>query len=276
MIEGLVEPSLQQQIDDTALALARRGGAAILGALRERIEVEYKGDATQLADPVSSVDRAIEREARTILEAAFPSHGILGEESSVVTHPDADVVWAIDPIDGTSNFVRRYPMFGCSIGVLSRGRPISGAVWCSATPDCRPGVFHTRQGRLSLDGDALPPLARVGGPVRRLVGDVGPAPRRAAPFDRRVSGSAALECVLVAAGVLDAARFRRLWLWDVAGGIALVRAAGVPIWVGGRAGWTPFTAFHPPRRSRSGREPTLRDWHRPLLLGDLGAAGRPA
>lgn len=276
MIDELLETELQKRVDETALALARRGGEAILGALRDRIELTYKGEASRLEDPVSSVDRAVEREMRQRLAAAFPDHGIVGEESSVVTQPDADVVWAIDPIDGTSNFIRRYPMFACSIGVLHRGRPVAGAVWCSTTPDCRPGVYHTREGRLCLDDEPVSTLVRVSGPVRRLVGDVGPARRRLAPYDRRVSGSAAIECVLVAAGILDAARFRRLWLWDVAGGIALVQAAGIPVWSAGRAGWTPFTDFRVPRRSRTGREATLRDWHQPLLLGELEAAGYSA
>jgi myo-inositol-1(or 4)-monophosphatase len=106
------------------------------------------------------------------------------------------------------------------------------------------------------------------------VGDVGPARRRAAPFDRRASGSAAIECAFVAAGVLDGARFRRLWIWDVAAGVALARAAGVPVWVGTRRGWTPFARFVAPPTRAAGRRSTLRDWHRPLLLGPLETAGR--
>ena len=100
-----------------------------------------------------------------------------------------------------------------------------------------------------------------------------PPRRRVRPYDRRASGSAAVECVLVAAGVLDAARFRKLWVWDVAGGLALVRAAGVPIWTQIRRRWVPFTRFEAPARRGAGRAPTLADWHRPLLLGPLDAAG---
>jgi fructose-1,6-bisphosphatase/inositol monophosphatase family enzyme len=88
-----------------------------------------------------------------------------------------------------------------------------------------------------------------------------------------MSGSAAIECVLVAAGVLDAARFRRLWIWDVAGGVALALAANVPVWVGTRGGWRPFRRFEVPRARRADRAASLRDWHRPLLIGTLDAAG---
>ena len=140
------------------------------------------------------------------------------------------------------------------------------------TPLCRPGVYHVRDGRVFLDDEHAEAWNR--GSKRPLVGDVGPARRRARSYDRRASGSAAVECVYVAAGVLDAARFRKLWVWDVAGGLALVRAAGIPVWTQERGrGWIPFDRFEPPARPRSGREPTLADWHRPLLLGPLDAAG---
>jgi myo-inositol-1(or 4)-monophosphatase len=104
---------------------------------------------------------------------------------------------------------------------------------------------------------------------RKLVGEVGQPRRRGAPYDRRISGSASIECVMVAVGALDAARFRRLWIWDVAGGVALARAAGVPIWIPRSGSWVPFERFEPPRRTSLGRPPSLRDWHRPLLLGAL-------
>jgi len=268
-----LDDDLQERIDAAALALAQRGGEAILASLCTPIALDYKGDAALLQDPVSSIDRAIEASARELLAERFPGHGVIGEECPDDRAPDADFVWVLDPIDGTSNFVHRYPLFACSIGVLHRGQPIAGAVWCSATPDCRTGVFHTRCGKLCLDGAPVAPLVRVGGPVRRLVGDVGPARRRGPPYDRRVSGSAAIECVLVAAGVLDAARFRRLWIWDVAGGVALVQAAGIPIWVGVGRAWRPFQGFEIPRATQSRRTPGLRDWHRPLLLGPLDASG---
>jgi myo-inositol-1(or 4)-monophosphatase len=221
------------------------------------------------------VDRRIEDDIRAEIARRFPSHGIVGEERDGAPSSAQGFVWALDPIDGTTNFVRRYPLFASSIGVLYDGVPVAGAVWCSATPLCRPGVYHIRDGRVLLDDEPADVLSRRGSP-RRLVGDVGPPRRREAPFDRRASGSAAIECVLVAAGVLDAARFRKLWIWDVAGGVALVRAAGIPIWTsGGGSEWVPFERFEPPPPPRSGRQPTLAHWHRPLLLGPLEAAGVP-
>lgn len=258
------------EVAEMARRLAALAGETLLASLRARdLEVQFKG--ADFANPVSAVDKAIEDALRDILAQRFPDHAVIGEERGATPSAASGFTWALDPIDGTTNFVRRYPLFSSSIGVLYDGVPVAGAVWCSTTPLCRPGVYHVLDGKVFLDDEPADVWSR--GSKRRLVGDVGP-PRRRDSYDRRVSGSAAIECALVAARVLDAARFRRLWIWDVAGGLALVRAAGIPAWTQGRGrAWVPFDRFEPPARPRSGREPTLADWHRPLLLGPLDAAG---
>ena len=260
-----------REVAEAARDLAERAGRTLLASLEVRdLQVHFKGH--DFADPVSAVDKAIEDDLRAEIARRFPEHSVIGEERGGAPIGSEGFVWALDPIDGTTNFVRRYPLFASSIGVLWNGVPVAGAVWCSVTPLCRPGIYHVRDGRVFLDDE--PAEAWNRGSKRPLVGDVGPARRRARSYDRRASGSAAVECVYVAAGVLDAARFRKLWVWDVAGGLALVRAAGIPVWTQERGhGWIPFDRFEPPARPRSGREPTLADWHRPLLLGPLDAAG---
>jgi myo-inositol-1(or 4)-monophosphatase len=260
-----------REVSEAARDLAERAGKTLLASLEIRdLQVHFKGH--DFADPVSAVDKAIEDDLRVEITRRFPDHSIVGEERGGAPIGGEGFVWAIDPIDGTTNFIRRYPLFASSIGVLRNGVPVAGAVWCSVTPLCRPGIYHVRDGRVFLDD--LPAEAWNRGSERPLVGDVGPPRHREKPYDRRASGSAAVECAYVAAGVLDAARFRKLWIWDVAAGLALVRAAKIPIWTeveGG--GWVPFERFEPPARPRSGREPTIADWHRPLLLGALDAAG---
>lgn len=259
------------EVAQVARELAELGGKTLMASLRARdLELQFKG--ADFADPVSAVDKAIEDQIRAVLAHRFPDHAVIGEERGGAPISSSGFVWALDPIDGTTNFVRRYPLFASSVGVLYDGVPVAGAVWCSSTPLCRPGTYHIRDGTVMLDEEPAEAWSR--GSERRLVGDVGPPRRRAAPYDRRASGSAAVECVLVAARVLDAARFRKLWIWDVAGGLALARAANVPVWTQkSKGGWVPFERFEPPARPRSGREPTLADWHRPLLLGPLDAAG---
>jgi fructose-1,6-bisphosphatase/inositol monophosphatase family enzyme len=83
---------------------------------RNQPEFELKPDRS----PVTVADRAIERALRQRIAARFPDHGVLGEEEGA-TRPDAEWVWALDPIDGTKAFVGGNPLFGSLIGLLHKG-----------------------------------------------------------------------------------------------------------------------------------------------------------
>lgn len=269
--------ALLAEIEGVALDLARLGGAEIMSAFQREISVEYKtearGDAAP-TDPVSEVDRAVEQLLRERLSERFPEHGIVGEEVDDQPAPDQEFLWVVDPVDGTSNFVNGFPLFACSIGVLHRGRPVVGAVWCSTNHELRPGVYHARRGGpLRFEQGPVTP-ERPGGDVsRRLAAAPAGAPGRTATWDNRVTGSAAIECTFVAAGIFNSASFWAVRLWDVAAGATLLRAAGREVLVRGRGGWAPLQRFEAPdtvpRAAREEqREPTLRDWRQPLLVGE--------
>jgi myo-inositol-1(or 4)-monophosphatase len=76
-------------------------------------------------DPVTAADRDAERAIRDAIEAKFPDHGIVGEELGSVRR-DAEMVWVIDPIDGTRSFVAGVPVWGVLIGLLNKGKPALG------------------------------------------------------------------------------------------------------------------------------------------------------
>jgi myo-inositol-1(or 4)-monophosphatase len=81
-----------------------------------------------------------------------------------------------------------------------------------------------------------------------------------------VTGSAAIECAFVAAGLLRVARFERPNVWDVGGGVALLRAAGREVRVRAGEGWAPLERFE----GEGGAG--LRRWTRPMVLGEREAA----
>src|SRR5262249_46281369 len=100
-----------------------------------------------------------------------------------------DMVWAIDPIDGTANFVNGYPLFAASIGVLYGGGPLAGALWCAASHALRSGVYPARSGvPLSFDDQLIEPKSNLA--VRRWLAGVPNAGAGRFPWDIRVSGSA--------------------------------------------------------------------------------------
>jgi myo-inositol-1(or 4)-monophosphatase len=257
-----------REIERLAAELARLAGAEIVTGLGKLLSVRYKGEADRddlWRDPVSEVDQHVEELIRDRVAERFPEHDIVGEESEERPRLGSDFVWAVDPIDGTTNFVNGFPSFAASIGVLFRGRPVAGAVWCSSTHALRAGVYHAHlHGRFHFDDEALD--RKPNPAVRRRLAGVPGLTAESLPWESRKTGSAAIECAFVAAGLLRAALFEHPNVWDVAGGIALVLAAGGSVRVFGEAGWESFDRFVGP--AREGSAPDLRAWRKPVLLGD--------
>lgn len=236
------------EIEREAVELATLAGARITTALGRTLTVRYKGGAEgdeSLRDPVSEVDQDVEHLIRQRVAARFPGQDVLGEESEERPGRDHDVVWAVDPVDGTTNFVNGFPIFAASIGVLWRGEPVAGAVWCSTSHALRTGVYHARKGgKLSFESEAFEPVPNPA-VRRRLVGLGRGMDAEGLPGDVRRTGSAAVECAFVAAGLLGATRLETPNVWDIAGGIPLLRAAGAEVLTDQGEGWRAFKGFAP-------------------------------
>ena len=103
--------------------LADAAGTVIRPHFRSGIAIDDKADES----PVTVADRDAETAMRQLIEAAFPDHGILGEEHGAV-RLDAEFVWVLDPIDGTKAFISGVPVFGTLIALLQGGRPVLGVI----------------------------------------------------------------------------------------------------------------------------------------------------
>jgi myo-inositol-1(or 4)-monophosphatase len=265
--DTLVRTSLKE-IEEVAVELAALAGTEISRTFGKILSVRYKskteGGEISLRDPVSEVDGRIEKLIRDRIYERFPDHDIIGEEmkDKLGAH---EFLWAVDPIDGTTNFINGFPVFAASIGVLHNGCPVVGALWCSVSHALRTGVYHAREGgKLYFDHEEVTP--RLNPAVRRQLAGVPVATASSErEWETRKTGSAAVECALVAAGLMQAARFASPNLWDVAGGLALVRAAkrDVRHWRDGK--WIAMREFTP-MRGLDGIE-DLRHWHGSLVIG---------
>ncbi len=98
-----------------------------LAHFRSGMAVESKRDLS----PVTAADRQAEAAMRALIEADFPDHGILGEETGP-KNLDAQYIWVLDPIDGTNSFVAGMPVFTTLIALLRYGIPILGLMDCPA------------------------------------------------------------------------------------------------------------------------------------------------
>ena len=106
-----------------AAALADRARDVMAAALAKRPSIELKPDSSYVTD----TDKGIERALRTMIEKAYPSHGIIGEEYGN-HNASAEHVWVLDPIDGTAAFVAGLPVFGTLIALVHGGTPVVGII----------------------------------------------------------------------------------------------------------------------------------------------------
>jgi myo-inositol-1(or 4)-monophosphatase len=211
------------------------------------------------------VDGRIEHLIRGRIRERFPDHDVIGEEMKDRLGREHEYLWAVDPIDGTTNFVNGFPVFAASIGVLREGRPVVGALWCSISHALRSGIYHAYEGGpLRFDGDNVTPKLNPA-VRRRLAGMPEPIASVEAGWETRKTGSAAVECALVAAGLMQVARFAAPNIWDVAGGLALVNAGHCEARVHDGQGWAPMHGFAP-MRGPEGIE-DLRHWRGSLVVG---------
>jgi myo-inositol-1(or 4)-monophosphatase len=220
-----------------AIKAARSAGNIIVRSMDrlDRIEIASKG---AINDFVTSVDRASEAEIIHHIQKAYPDHAILGEETG--SHAGSninDVVWIIDPLDGTLNFVHGFPQFSISIGVQIRGIMEHGVVY---NPVSNELFTATRGSGAQLDGRRIrvsdcktmeTALIGTGFAYKRTNETLEIAMARLSAVlekcgDIRRAGSAALDLAYVAAGRLDGFWEVGLASWDVAAGALLVREAG--------------------------------------------------
>ncbi|HUB88663.1 MAG TPA: inositol monophosphatase family protein [Dyella sp.] len=116
---------MNEQRWEAALKAAREAAEAAAEVIRHYwcrgVDVEIKSDAT----PVTIADREAEQAIRAILAPALPGAAIYGEEFGL-DNEGADLLWLVDPLDGTKSFVRRTPFFSTQIALMQRGELVLG------------------------------------------------------------------------------------------------------------------------------------------------------
>jgi myo-inositol-1(or 4)-monophosphatase len=222
-----------QPLLNIAVRAARRAGDIIVRALPrlDGLEIHTKGRN----DYVSEVDRAAEADIIETVRRLHPDHAFLGEESGA--SGDHEVVWIIDPLDGTTNFLHGNPVFAVSIGVQIRGRMEHAVVF----DPMRQELFTASRGDgAQLDGRRIRvskqttlegSLIATGFPFRadspwidEYLAMLREVMTKAAGLRR--PGAAALDLAYLAAGRVDGFWELGLKPWDTAAGSLLITEAG--------------------------------------------------
>ena len=219
-----------------ALRAARKAGDLIVRASDELDRVGHQ--AKGVADYVTEVDIAAEQEILYQLGKAYPDHAFLAEESGQTGNAKSDHLWVIDPLDGTSNFMRGIPHYCVSIACIVDGRLAHAVVF----DPVRQEEFTASRGRgAQLNGHRLRVSNRtdlrecllgtgipfLGHEQQRLPQYTQTLAELAAQcIGIRRAGAAALDLAYVAAGRFDGFWETGLERWDIAAGALIIKEAG--------------------------------------------------
>lgn len=217
-----------------AVRAARSAGTVISRSFEQhdKLEVELKGTN----DFVSNVDLAAESVVIDTIQKAYPDHCIVSEERGVINGDNTDYQWIIDPLDGTTNFVKGIPHFCVSIALKVKGKldqavvfdPIRGELFTASRG--KGAQLNGFRIRVSPSKELNGTILATGFPFKQKQHTDAYFNMFKALFtktaDIRRAGSAALDLAYVAAGRIDGFFELGLKPWDTAAGELLIIEAG--------------------------------------------------
>ncbi len=219
----------------TALQAARAGADTLRGLWGHRLDVEQK----ELFDFVTNADKLAEQSVLGVIRGKHPDHAILAEESAGDFSQAAQtpgVLWVVDPLDGTTNYIHGFPHVAVSVAALVDGRPSAGVIIDVTRKEefaAASGEGVTLNGQpvnVSLVGEPGQSLLLTGFPFRQKHRLKPYLELFAELFEQlsgiRRAGAAALDLAYVAAGRAEAFWEMGLNPWDMAAGILMVQEAG--------------------------------------------------
>jgi myo-inositol-1(or 4)-monophosphatase len=219
---------------ETAKSIANQAAQLLRQGQLETITIECKSTANDL---VTQYDHQAETLIVQGLRAAFPDHGIIGEEGASHRGSSAEGYrWYIDPLDGTNNFAHRIPHFAVSLGLFRQDQPVLAVVHDPMRDD----VYWAEKGAGAYRNGHRLKVSEAPTVDQAILASGFPYDRHTDPVDNiaqmalflkkcqgfRRFGAAALDLAMVAAGSIDGFWEFKLSSWDIAAGILLVSEAG--------------------------------------------------
>lgn len=212
--------------------IAKKAGQILLSGWEKKdLKIEFKGEI----NPVTEIDKMAELFIKENLQAHFPNYGFLAEESDEVKG-STNARWIIDPLDGTTNYTRRYPFVAVSIALEKEGELVFGLVYNPILNEMfigEKGQGATLNGKPIHVSDVTELKASVlgsGFPYEAWVNPDNNTDQWAQFLTRCISlrcdGSAALDLCRTACGQTDGYWEKGISPWDIAAGIVIVQEAG--------------------------------------------------
>ena len=216
------------KIRDGLEVAVRAAGEAILAVTRQdQIRVSHKDGEGPVTEADYAADAVLHRELTAILPEA---HWLSEESTQDLPLISGEPTWVVDPLDGTREFLRGLTEYGVSVGLFAADRLVLGAVYIPGEDRLFSGLIAPGYREARLDGQRLDALAAAS-PVARVVVSRYDYEWRNIhhhiPYEVYPCGSAAVKLTHAAAGQADVyLSTGPRSVWDVAGGVAILRAVG--------------------------------------------------
>ena len=272
-----IDKSFTHNLASIAEKAALESGEFALKNIDSNIDVFSKGGKKN--NLVTEIDHRNQETIISIIKDHYPNHSIIGEEDKKSSQPQLnEIVWVVDPVDGTTNFVNRMPIFSVSIGVLYQGIPIAGAIWTpwfnnnnlilkaslgnGATINNKKNIINKQNSsKLSEGGIATLPSKlesyfKIIKNNKKYIGE------------KRVLGSCAFEMMLIAKGVSTYGILGPASSWDFAAGIIIIKESGGKILkINENKKWEPFNSFDNDYKFNIETIEKIRNWKGILAAG---------
>jgi len=233
------------RVECATAAAAIREALAVVGERRDAATIIEKG----VFDVATGTDIASQRVIHSVLTRIHPQHGFVGEELGQDAPHAGPSYWLVDPICGTANFARGFPMYAVNVALVENGAIVAGVVADGARREM--WVAELGRGAYVLDGEALTPIqvdpkciaigidpGRPGGVMKDVAASVLAAAVRAARWDFRIIGTS-LDLPYVACGRLGAVwHFSKIAPLHFAAGMLIASEAGATVTDNAGAPWT--------------------------------------
>ena len=183
----------------------------------EKLQVSKKGPR----DFVTKTDKNVEKILIEELSKTKKNYSFLSEEVGKIENKDADNIWVIDPIDGTTNFLHGIPHFAICIALKTKGEIVTGLIFDPIKDEMfyaekNKGAYLNNQ-RLRVSSKNI---------LDECLFSSNHEGVKFSSLNMRYSGCAALDLAYVASGRLDGFFHNKINIWDIASGVLLVEEAG--------------------------------------------------
>ena len=277
--------SLIETLEKTAVKAVLAAGELTRNRFGGELNVMQKSENPGV-DLVTDVDKESQELITSIIHKYFASHMILGEEDPPNNEPRAtEFIWAVDPIDGTKNFVNGSITYAVSVGVLFKGDPIAGAIWIPWANHKGFNLLHARVGNgawsngkkitiKSLSKSAIKPTQAkmpLAGRLSGVPGSLKTSYKIKTPLKKnlgeiRTTGSTCHELIKVANETMQYSLSGWANIWDYAAGLIIIHeAGGISLTPDKQGKWKELkgwsSLFSGDRKTSS----LLRNWKGPVL-----------